>query len=179
MTENVSLAATVAACAFAACGVEATPSPMDLGRYEAALVRQMNGRYSGTVSAIEGGGICEHAGGTYTLDLVSRSPFRCVYEDLDASCDYARHAYLDVLEGHLAAADAPAIDTQGWLHLDVRVGSGGRDVAMASIQLYDNGVTRLRSYPDGGFPPDDGPTEFVALVGGVCKLAIAEFTPTE
>ena len=178
MTRRGSLATLTAALAFAACGVQAIPGPMDLGRYEAALVRHMNGRYSGTVSAIDGGGICEHAGGTYSLDMVSRSPFRCVYEDLDASCDHAQHAFIDVVEGQLAVAGAPAIDARGSLRLDVKVGADERDVAMARFELYVGGAQVLRHHP-GVFHPDDGPSGFWASVGGICNLAIAEFTAAE
>lgn len=172
------LAAITVAWALAACGVQAIPGPMDLGRYEADLVRQMNGRYSGTLSAIDGGGICEHAGGTYSLGLVSRSPFRCVYEDLDASCDDAQHAFIDVVEGHLVVADAPAIDALGSLRLDVMVGADERDVAMARFELNVGGAQVLRHYP-GVFHPDDGPSGFWASVGGICELGIAEFVATE
>ena len=152
---------------------------MDLGRYETALVRHMNGRYSGTVSAIEGGGICQHAGGTYSLDMVSRSPFRCVYEDLDASCDHAQHASIDVVEGHLAVADAPAIDASGPLRLDVTVGPDERDIPMANFHLYVSGAEVLRSHRNNAFHPDDGPPGFRVSVGGICALGIAEFAANE
>ena len=91
----------------------------------------------------------------------------------------AQKAAIDVVEGHLAVADAPAIDARGSLLVHVGVGDDARDVAVATVNLRVNVVHEISSSPDGGFRPDDGPGGFEVHAGWACVLGIAAFAANE